>query len=99
MMSQTICDGYVSDCSGGNAGLLPPGAAVCAFVAIVDSSGKAAISRRLVAFASDAVKQQKRDGEREDAHRLSHGEPEDQVAELALRGRRITQRRGEVMAE
>jgi hypothetical protein len=31
--------------------------------------------------------------------RFGHGEPEDQVAELALGRRRIAQRRGEVVAE
>ena len=43
--------------------------------------------------------QQQRDQQREDAERFGHGEPEDQVAELALRGRRIAQGGGQIVAE
>ena len=46
------------------------------------------------------TERERRDGrEHLDAERLGDGEAEDQVAELALRGRRIADRRGEVIAE
>src|SRR6266853_1116834 len=47
----------------------------------------------------ESEQQQERDQQREDAERLGDGKAEDQVAELALRGRRIAQRGGEVIAE
>src|SRR5436853_47551 len=43
--------------------------------------------------------QQQRDQQREDAHRFGHREAEDQVAELALRGRRVAQRGRQIVAE
>jgi hypothetical protein len=46
-----------------------------------------------------AAQEQERDQQREDAERFGHGEPEDQVAELALRGGRIAQRGREILAE
>ena len=43
--------------------------------------------------------QQERNQQREDAERLGDGEAEDQVAKLALRGRRVAHRGGKVVAE
>src|SRR5471030_2974637 len=43
--------------------------------------------------------QQQRDQQREDAERFGDGKPEDQVAELALRGGRIAQSGGQIIAE
>src|SRR5579883_2392703 len=44
-------------------------------------------------------KQQQRDQQRENAERFGHSEAENQVAELALRGRRVAHRGGEIVAE
>src|SRR5262245_49777300 len=43
--------------------------------------------------------QEQRDQQREDAERFGHGEAEDQVAELALRGRGVAHRCCKVVAE
>src|SRR5690242_12030384 len=48
---------------------------------------------------SEYEQEQERDQQREDAERFGHREAEDEVGELALGGRRIAQRGGEVMAE
>src|SRR2546423_13973402 len=48
---------------------------------------------------SEREQQQQRDQQREDAQRFGDGEPKDQVAELALRGGRIAQGGGKIMAE
>src|SRR6266852_5421196 len=58
-----------------------------------------AAGRDEVAGCSEGEQEEQRDQEREDAERLGHREAEDQVAELALRGRRSAQRRGEILAE
>src|SRR6188768_1602837 len=101
--SQINCDAKVSFWKGGNAGLAPPWAWVCAvFVAISRSSGQARSGKlrapsRLSALEGE--QQEKRDQQREDAERFGHREAENQVAELALRGRRIAERGGKVIAE
>src|SRR6266571_9529117 len=83
--SQTSWDAKVSFWNGGKPGLWPPeGTSVCALVA-------SAIFK--------CEQQQERDQQREDAERLGDREAEDQVAELALGGRRIAQGGGEVVAE
>src|SRR6202040_3877795 len=48
---------------------------------------------------SEREKQEQRDQQREDAERFGHREAENQVAELALGGRRVTHRSGKVVAE
>jgi hypothetical protein len=48
---------------------------------------------------SDREQQQQRDEQREDAQRFGDGEAEDQAAELAVGGRRVAQRAGEIVAE
>src|ERR1700736_875531 len=48
---------------------------------------------------SEGEQQQQCDQQRKDAERLGHREAEDEVAELALRRRRIAQRGREVMTE
>src|SRR6185503_11789107 len=83
--SQTSWEGKCCVSNGGNPGC-PAWPSVLADVS--------AMMARL-----DSEQQQERDQQREDAERLGDGEPEDQVAELALRGRRIAQRRGKVIAE
>src|SRR5258708_32267375 len=55
--------------------------------------------RRENSFSERNEQQQQRDQQRENAERFGHGEAEDQVAELALSGRRVTNGRGEVVAE
>ena len=47
----------------------------------------------------EGEQQQQGDQQRKDAERLGHREAENEVAELALRGGRIAQRGGEIMAE
>src|ERR1700675_4165580 len=82
--SQNSCDGKCCDSNGGN-GRFAPGASVWAVVSAM---------RR-----SEPEQEQERDQEREDAERLGDGEAENQVAELALRGRRVPQRGRQVTAE
>src|SRR6202012_35124 len=48
---------------------------------------------------SEREQKQERDQQRENAERFGNGEAENQVAELALTGRRIAPRSGEVVAE
>src|SRR5436190_6229850 len=86
--NQTSCDANVSLLNGGNGIFPPPGCSVCAFVAIVRP-----------VLRLECEQQQERDQQRKDAKRFGHGEPEDQVAELALGRRRIAQRRGKIVAE
>src|ERR1700756_48023 len=83
--NQTSCDGKYSLWNGGNS--------VCPAWPLVLAVVSAMITR--VGFEQ----QQERDQQREDAERLGDGDPEDQVAELALRGRRIAQRGGQIIAE
>src|ERR1044072_9634452 len=89
--SQMSWEAKVSLLNGGNGGL-PPGCSVRASVAIV-------MPRAFRCSGLEREQQQERDQQREDAERFGHGEPEDQVAELALGCRRIAQRRGKVVAE
>src|ERR1700681_1960189 len=86
--SQSSWDGKVCLSNGGNGRACPPaGTSVCAVsLAITDSDGYADLP------PSDREQQQQCDQQREDAERLGHREAEDEVAELALRGRRIAQR-------
>src|SRR5579872_5246891 len=83
--NQTSCEGKCCDSKGGNA-VCPAWPSLLAVVS--------AMTARL-----DAEQQQQRDQQREDAERLGDGEPEDQVAELALRGGRVADRGGEIVAE
>src|ERR1700761_5416503 len=48
---------------------------------------------------SEGKQKQQSDQQREDAERFGHREAENQVAELALSGRRVTHRSGEIVAE
>src|ERR1700728_1033940 len=48
---------------------------------------------------SEPEQQQKRDQQREDAERLGDGKSENQIAKLALRGRRVAQGGGQIAAE
>src|ERR1044072_4741974 len=89
--SQMSWEAKVSLLNGGNGGL-PPGCSVRASVTIV-------LPRAFRCSGLEREQQQQRDQQREDAERFGHGEPEDQVAELALRGRGVAQRGGEIMAE
>src|ERR1700751_231258 len=82
--SQNTCDGKCCDSNGGNA-CFSPGASVWAVVSAI---------RR-----SEPEQEEERDQEREDAQRLGDGEAENQVAELALRGRRIADRSRQIVAE
>src|SRR6516164_11741398 len=82
--SQNSCDGKCCDSNGGNA-WLSPGASKWAVVSAI---------RR-----AEPEQEEERDQEREDAQRLGDGEAENQVAELALRRRRIAQRSGQIVAE
>src|SRR5579864_7596846 len=50
-------------------------------------------------MALQREQQEQRDQQREDAERFGHGEAEDQVAELALGSRGVTDRSGEVVTE
>src|SRR5581483_1718669 len=95
--SQTSCEGKVCGSKGGNAPLCPSdGCSVCAVVvAIARSACGGSVPPGLL----EGEQQQERDQQREDAERLSHGEPEDQVRELALRGRRIAHRGREIVSE
>src|SRR6266568_8801587 len=88
MTSQNSCDANVAGLKGGNAALWPDGCSVCELVAMRRSPSRL-----------QCEQEQQRDQQREDAERFGHGEPEDQVAELALGGRRVTQRGGEIVAE
>src|SRR5664279_4499852 len=88
MTSQNSCDANVVLLKGGNAPLWPDGCSVCELVAI-------SITRSRL----EREQQQQRDQQREDAERFGHGEAEDQVAELALGGRRIAQRGSQIVAE
>src|SRR5690348_18077146 len=83
--SQTSWEGKCCVSNGGNPGC-PAWPSVLADVS--------AMMARL-----DSEQQQERDQQREDAERLGDGEAEDQVAELALRRRRIADRGGQVVAE
>src|SRR5579871_2553763 len=49
--------------------------------------------------SSDSEQEQKRDQQRKDAERLGNGKAENQIAELALRRRRVTQRGRQIIAE
>src|SRR6185437_4860893 len=51
------------------------------------------------AVGLEREQQQQCDQQREDAERFGDGEPEDQVAELALRRRRIADGGGQIVAE
>src|SRR2546423_10646586 len=106
MTSQTICEANVSFWNGGKpppcspAGTWPVDVIVVWFCAMIKLGGAATRPRRLPAPKGlEREQQQQCDQQREDAERFGHGEPEDEVAELALRGRRVAQRSGEVMAE
>src|SRR5665213_2262262 len=90
MRSHTSCEAKVCDWNGGKAPW-PPSAG-CSVLALCAGS---AIAR----FALQREQQQQRDQQREDAERFGDGEPEDQVAELALRGRRIADGGGQIVAE
>src|ERR1700733_14924827 len=48
---------------------------------------------------SEREKQEQRDQQREDAERSGHGEAENQVAELALGGRRVSHRSSKIVSE
>src|SRR5580700_3555343 len=92
--SQTSWEAKVSFWNGGKAGLWPAeGTSVCAVVSAMIRSAP------LPRHGSEREQQQQRDQQREDAERLGDREAEDEVAELALRGRRVAQRRGEIIAE
>src|SRR5262252_6385709 len=62
-------------------------------------SSRTDASRRRSHSRSESEQQEQRDQQREDAERLGHREAENQVAKLALRGRRVAQRGGEIMTE
>src|SRR5687767_215929 len=109
--NQNSCEATVSFWKGGNgsfAGVpvapVVVGVAACAGVKInpisapksVWPAGPQGPAQRV---RSECEQQQQRDQQREDAERFGHGEAEDQVAELGLRGRRIADRGGEVVAE
>src|SRR5947209_450241 len=105
MTSHTIWEANVSFWNGGKpppcslAGTCSVDVVVFWFCAMIKLGG-AALGRPGPGTKDlEREQKQQRDQEREDAHRLGHREPEDQVAELALRGRRIAQRSGEIMAE
>src|SRR3984885_15923349 len=82
--SKNSCDGKCCDSNGGNA-CFSPEASVWAVVSAI---------RR-----SEPEQEEERDQEREDAQRLGDGEAENQVAELALRRRRIANGGRQIVAE
>src|SRR5215468_5727643 len=82
--SQNSCDGKCCASNGGKA-CFSPGASVWAVVSAIRQS--------------EPEQEEERDQQREDAERLGDGEAENQVAELALRRRRIAQRRCEIVAK
>src|SRR5262249_56528282 len=82
--SQNSCDGKCCASNGGKA-CFSPGASVWAVVSAIRQS--------------EPEQEEERDQEREDAQRLGDGEAENQVAELALRRRRIAQRGRQIIAE
>src|SRR5580692_11604731 len=82
--SQNSCDGKCCHSNGGNA-CFSPEASVWAVVSAI---------RR-----SEPEQEEERDQEREDAQRLGDGEAENQVAELALRRRRIANGGRQIVAE
>src|SRR5689334_13003409 len=102
MTSQKICEANVSFWNGGNpppcspAGTCSVVATVFWFCAMINASPE---RQGRPVTGSQREQQQQRDQQREDAHRLGHREPEDQIAELALRGGRIAQSGGQVMTE
>src|SRR5437016_12349634 len=98
-------EGKFSFWNGGNGPLWPSdGTSVCALVSSATARSNAqgpappGLSQ-IIGGASNREQQQERDQQREDAERLGHRKAEDQDAELALRGRRIAQRRREIIAE
>src|SRR6516225_891676 len=82
--SQNSCDGKCCASNGGKA-CFSPGASVWAVVSAIRQS--------------EPEQEEARDQQREDAERLGDGEAENQVAELALRRRRIADRGHQIVAE
>src|ERR1700742_1884404 len=105
MTSQTICEANVCFSNGGKAALGPPGCSVCALVAVfwfcamIKARGAESDAPVDPLLSLEREQEKERDQQREDAERFGHGEPEDQVAELALRGRRVAQRGCQIVAE
>src|SRR3989304_6226163 len=91
--SQVNSEANVAGSKGGKVPLLPDGCSVRELVAILGTKP------RLPIDGLQREQQQQRDQQREDAERFGHGEPEDQVAELALRGRRVADGGGPELAE
>src|SRR3984893_12744401 len=100
--SQMSWDAKLWASNGGNfrpcspAGICSVDAMDCAlFWAIVLPSGRLRAGRSEL----EREQQQQRDQEREYPERLGHREAEDEIAKLALSGRRVAQRRGQIVAE
>src|SRR5712692_5805454 len=99
--SQNSCEAKVSLSSGGKVRWVPPGTSVCVLVVAAIGCSRidaaAVIAARSSPHAALEDEQQEHGNrEREDTERLGHGKAEEEVCELALRGRRVAQRRREV---
>src|SRR5258708_7936464 len=95
MTSHTSCEAKVCAWNGGKPPCPP--SALCSVLAVC--FGSAIVGSGVFAPVLQREQQQQRDQQREDAERFGDGEPEDQVAELTLRGGRIAQSGGQVVAE
>src|SRR3974377_283488 len=89
--SQSSCEAKFCGSKGGKCPCPPAGACSCELV--VCAAACRAIGRL------QREQQQKRDQQGEDSEGLRHGEPEDEVAELALCGRGVAQGGGKIVAE
>src|SRR5215831_14945944 len=78
----------------------PTGSALPWAIAVsMGSAPRSATAHAFDAWSTEGKQQKQRNQQREDAKRLGDGEAENQVGELSGRGRRVPDRRGQIVAE